>query len=253
MSEKNWYALIMAGGTGTRLYPRSCESKPKQFQKIVGDKTLIEQTYDRISNVVDNNRIFVSSNQKFTKLLKEFLPSVNKKNYILEPFKKNTAPAMALATALIAEKDPKAIITTTASDHVVLQPEEYAKVLDIGLKTIQNNPNHIGCIGVKPISAHTGLGYIEKGKHFADYESFPIYNVKRFVEKPNREIAEKYVASGNFFWNVAIIYVCPGFAILSPHVADRREGLVGGCGFDAGGVFVGRGEEGKSEPLINTD
>jgi mannose-1-phosphate guanylyltransferase len=195
------YILIMAGGSGNRLFPRSTEKLPKQFQKIIGDKTLIEQAYERAIKIVDNDHIFISSNHQYIDLIKKHLPNIPTKNYITEPIKRNTGPAIALANSLIYKKDPKAIILSVHSDHLVRKFDEYIKAIEMGLVTIRKNPNYILCVGIEPLFPHTGLGYIEKGKKFDKENDFIIYKAKRFVEKPNPDKAKEYVSSGNFYWN----------------------------------------------------
>lgn len=198
--DKN-YVLIMAGGSGTRLYPRSTDELPKQFQKIIGDSTLIEEAYDRVIRVVDKEHIFVSSNHKYSELIKKYLPDIPKKNYITEPVKRNTGPAIALATALIYKKDKDAIIVATHSDHLVVKKEEYKKGILSGINTVKNHPNYILCVGIQPTSPHTGYGYIEKKEEFRISDGYVVYNTHRFVEKPNLDTAKEYLFSGNFFWN----------------------------------------------------
>ncbi|MEI7810370.1 MAG: sugar phosphate nucleotidyltransferase [bacterium] len=202
-SNKHNYVLIMAGGSGTRLFPRSTEKLPKQFQKIIGEKTLIEQTYDRVRKTVDDDHIYISSNHQYIDLVKKYLPNVREENYITEPAKRNTGPAMALATAIIYEKDKEAIIVTVCSDHLVMKENEYAERILSGAEVVRNNKNYILCVGITPTSPHTGYGYIEKGKEFYKKGDLVVYNAKRFVEKPNLELAKEYVNSGNFFWNAA--------------------------------------------------
>jgi mannose-1-phosphate guanylyltransferase len=199
--NKHEYVLITAGGSGTRLYPRSTDKLPKQFQQIIGEKTLIEQAYDRARHIVDDNHIYISSNHKYIDLIKKYLPNIPTENYITEPIKRNTGPAIALATALIYRNDPKAIITAVHSDHLVAKTDEYVKAIKTGGKVIGDNPEYILCIGISPTSAHTGLGYIEKDKEFFKTAGHVVYNTKRFVEKPNLDLAKQYVSSGNFFWN----------------------------------------------------
>lgn len=199
--NKHEYVLIMAGGSGSRLYPRSTSSLPKQFQKIIGDKTLIEQAYDRALKVVKNDQIYISSNHKYIDLIKKYLPDIPVENYITEPTKKNTGPAIALATALIYKRDKNAIITAVHSDHLVVKTDEYAKAIKIGIDVVKKNPNYIMCVGITPTCPHTGFGYIEKKDKFTKKEGYVVYNTKRFVEKPNLDLAKQYVASGEFFWN----------------------------------------------------
>ncbi|MBK5215464.1 MAG: mannose-1-phosphate guanylyltransferase [Candidatus Pacebacteria bacterium] len=200
INEHN-YVLIMAGGSGSRLYPRSTDMLPKQFQQIVGDNTLIEQAYNRARKIVDDNHIYISSNHRYIDLIKKHLPNIPIENYITEPVKRNTGPAIALATALIFKKDPDAIITAVHSDHLVIKTDEYVKAIKTGIKVVEENSKYILCVGITPTSAHTGLGYIEKNEKFAKVDGYIVYDTKRFVEKPNLELAKQYVSSGNFFWN----------------------------------------------------
>ena len=200
-NDEHKYVLIMAGGSGSRLYPRSTDKLPKQFQKIIGDTTLIEQAYDRAKKVVSDSHIFISSNHKYIDLIKKHLPKVPSENYITEPVKRNTGPAIALATALIYKKDKDAIITAVHSDHLVIKSDEYARAIKTGIRVVEDNPKYILCIGITPTSAHTGLGYIEKKEQFIKTEGYIVYSTKRFVEKPNLDLAKQYVSSGNFFWN----------------------------------------------------
>lgn len=202
-SENHDYVLIMAGGSGSRLFPRSTPSNPKHFQKIIGDKTLIESTYDRVKKVVRPSHIFVSSNKKYLNLLRKYLPEIPEENYIIEPLKKNTGPATAFATGVIYKKDKDAIIMTTASDHLVLDEDEYERGVNVGLSVIKENPDHILCVGIEPTRPHIGYGYIRRGELFEKRGDYSIYNVVRFVEKPNLKTAKEYIASGNYFWNAS--------------------------------------------------
>jgi len=199
--NKHNYILIMAGGSGNRLYPRSTEALPKQFQRILGDKTLIEYAYDRIVDIFEIDNIYISTNYKYIPLIEKYLPKIPKKNYIIENCKRNTGPAIALATSVIYKRDKEAIIVATHSDHFVLNKEEYQKGILSGISTIEDYSNYILCIGIKPTSPHTGYGYIEKKENFISYNEYIIYNTKRFVEKPNLEKAKEYLSSSNFFWN----------------------------------------------------
>ena len=184
------YVLIMAGGTGTRLFPRSTEKLPKQFQKIIGKKTLIEQTYDRVKKIVNDNHIYISSHSQYFNLLKKYFPKIPSRNYILEPIKKNTGPAMAFATAFIYERDKDAIIITNASDHLVEKSDEYAAKILAGARVVKNNSNYILCIGITPTSPHTGLGYIEieKEKEFAKEGDTVIYKGKRYIYRVTNKL-----------------------------------------------------------------
>ena len=191
----------MAGGSGTRLYPISTEKKPKQFHKIISNETLIEETYNRISDFIDPENIIISSNKKYKKLISMYLPQIPPKNYIIEPIKKNTGPAIALATALIYKRNKNAIIISNHSDHIIVNKNEYKKGILKGIKIVKKNKDNILCIGIKPTKPHTGYGYIEKHEEFHKENNYSIYKTKKFVEKPNIKTAEEYFYSGNFFWN----------------------------------------------------
>ncbi len=191
----------MAGGSGSRLYPRSTETLPKQFQQIIGDRALIEQAYERARKIVADDHIYISSNHRYVDLIKKHLPNIPIENFITEPIKRNTGPAIALATALIYRRDKNAIIVAAHSDHLVLKSDEYARVIKQGINVVSDNPKFILCVGITPTKAHTGLGYIEKDKEFLKTNGLTVYSTKRFVEKPNLEQAKEYVSSGNFFWN----------------------------------------------------
>ncbi len=201
MKSEHHYILIVAGGSGTRLYPRSRENKPKQFQTIIGKKTLIEQTYDRAAELVPPQQIYVSINKKYTDLLREYLPDIPEENIIAEPVKRNTAPAMALATAFIAKKDPRAVIASLHSDHLILRKEIFNRAIKAGFDFIDKNKNTIATIGIQPTSPHTGYGYIERQDIHSQNKDFTMYNVSRFVEKPNHKTALDYLRQGTFYWN----------------------------------------------------
>jgi mannose-1-phosphate guanylyltransferase len=195
------YILIVAGGSGTRLYPRSRDGKPKQFQSIIGKKTLIEQTYDRAIKIVGADHIYVSVNKKYLDLVREFLPHIPLKNIISEPVKRNTAPAMALANEIIRKRDPGALIASLHSDHLVLRPDIFIKTIKSALEIIDRENDTIATIGIQPTSPHTGYGYIERDKKHSDINEFASYKVLKFIEKPNRERALDYLRQGTFYWN----------------------------------------------------
>lgn len=201
MKNNHHYILIVAGGSGTRLYPRSREHKPKQFQPIIGKRTLIEQTFDRALKIVDIDHIYISVNKKYNNLVRKFLPRATIKNIVSEPAKKNTAPAIALATAIISKRDPHALIASLHSDHLVLRPEIFTEAIKAAFTLVEKHKDTIATIGIHPTSPHTGYGYIERGQPHGDSRKFPAYHVARFVEKPNRETALEYLRSGTFCWN----------------------------------------------------
>lgn len=211
----NYYALILAGGTGTRLYPRSRNEKPKQFQSIIGKKTLVEQTFDRVITLVENQNIYISTNKSYIDTTKIFLPSIADENYIGEPIKRNTAPAIALAAALISRKNKDAIIASIHSDHIVRKIDNYSKVFKAAYKAILQDPSTIITIGIQPNSAHTGYGYIERENSHTDVDDVMLYKAKRFVEKPDIKTAQEYLKKGTYYWNAGY------FIFKATHILDE--------------------------------
>jgi len=199
--KNNHYILIVAGGTGTRLYPWSRKAKPKQFQKIFGNKTLLEQTYLRSKKIVGRNNIFVSTNNKYVSLTKKFLPELDPKQILPEPYKKNTAPAISMAVAQIHKLDPNAIIASIHSDHIVLKEDAFKDAINLAFTSVKIEKDIIFTIGIKPTHPHTGYGYIEKGKLKQEIDNHNIFWAKKFVEKPNHQTAENYFKTGRFDWN----------------------------------------------------
>jgi len=200
------YAVIMAGGTGTRLWPMSRIAKPKQFQKLVGDKTLIQETYDRVKRAVPAENIFVSTNTKYEEEIKLQLPYVKSDNFIIEPSKRNTAPALAYVAAEIYRRDKDAIIATLASDHVVANVDVFCEALKTAFEASNKYPDHLILVGIKPTRPDTGLGYIKMGSAKVKIEGEQVFEVDKFLEKPDFATAEKYVQSWEYLWNAAYYF-----------------------------------------------
>lgn len=195
------YALIMAGGIGSRFWPTSRKHKPKQFINLVGDKTLIQQTVDRISPVIPHDRIFVSTNKDYTKLVEEQLPDIPPNNIIGEPVGRNTAPCIAFTSKLIYEKDPDATLVVLPADHYINDAEHYRAVINAGIDKAAKG-NNLLTIGIKPSRPETGYGYIQytvNGDEKVD--DVTIHPVKTFAEKPDLQTATWFLESGDFLWN----------------------------------------------------
>jgi len=192
----NTYAVIMAGGSGKRFWPRSRKKKPKQFLNIIGKRTMLQQTVERIRPLIPRQNIIVVTNKVQAHLVKQQLPWLPVKNIIAEPRSRNTAPCIAVAAKKIAKTDPAAVMVVLPADHVIKDREKFCRTLK---KTIEfaRDKRMLVTLGIKPDSPHTGYGYIQLGRKL----SSGIYQVKRFTEKPDTKAARRYLVSGNYRWN----------------------------------------------------
>lgn len=196
---KNNYVVIMAGGIGSRFWPYSRNSQPKQFLDILGTgRTLLQMTYERFLSVVDKENIFVVTNNDYADLVKEQLPEMTDHQILKEPLRRNTAPCIAYASYKIAKKNPDAIITVAPSDHIIFNEDRFHEVLNTAISAASEQDKLI-TIGLKPNRPETGYGYIQ----FLESDE-KVNRVKTFTEKPERELAQKFLESGDFVWNSGI-------------------------------------------------
>lgn len=198
---ENNYALIMAGGIGSRFWPISRTAHPKQFIDILGTgKTLIQQTYERFQKIVPNENIFILTNEIYSDLVLEQIPGMDRSRILCEPVMRNTAPCIAYGCHKIHKLNPEAAIVVSPSDHLILDNEEFIKSIRKSLKAASENDCLI-TLGIKPSRPDTGYGYIQYNTKKIE-EDF--YKVKTFTEKPNLELARTFVQSGDFLWNAGI-------------------------------------------------
>ena len=190
----------MAGGVGSRFWPLSTPEYPKQFIDILGcGRTLIQLTVDRFKGIAPMTNFWVVTNAKYVDIVKTQLPEIPESHILAEPAARNTAPCIALACWSIKVEDPTANVVVTPADAVVMNPEEFRKVINNALIFTDNN-NAIITIGIKPCRPETGYGYVES----AGVVSGEICKVKAFKEKPDHETAVKYLKAGNYLWNAGI-------------------------------------------------
>jgi len=199
--NKNNYVAIMAGGIGSRFWPKSRTSYPKQFLDILGTgKTLIQATFERYSKIVPTENIYVVTSEDYTDIVASQLPSLPKENIVAEPFRKNTAPCIAYIAFKIHEKNPDAVMIAAPADNHIPDFEKFSVVINKALDFV-SHINALTTIGIKPTHPNTGYGYIQH----EDIEVAPgIYKVKTFTEKPNLELAKAFIKSGDFLWNSGI-------------------------------------------------
>jgi mannose-1-phosphate guanylyltransferase len=193
------FALIMAGGSGTRLWPLSRESRPKQSLQLVGDRSMFQHAVDRLSPLFSPERVWVVTRAAHASLLKSQSPELPFGNLILEPEGRGTAPAIGLAAIHLRRADPQAVMAVLTADHYITDTARFRQVLSAGLQVAHQG--YLVTLGIQPSSPSTGYGYIEQGPALGEAEGFPIFQVRRFTEKPNRETAARMVAGGIYSWN----------------------------------------------------
>jgi mannose-1-phosphate guanylyltransferase len=199
--EQKFAPVILAGGSGTRFWPRSRKARAKQVLALDGERTMIQQTVERLVPLSDSAEIWVITNNLLDDLIAEQLPEVPREHILSEPAARNTAPACALAAFLLEKTEPATVIGIFPSDHVVKNQARFVEVVRAGI-ALAASGDKIVVLGVPPTRAETGYGYIELG---AEVEGeIAARRVKRFTEKPHAALAEQFVASGNYAWNAGI-------------------------------------------------
>ena len=202
---KNHYCIIMAGGIGSRFWPVSRNSKPKQFLDILGlGKSFLQMTFDRFARLIPKENILVVTSQQYKDLVKEQLPLIAEEQILSEPFRKNTAPCIAYATYKLMEKDPDASAVVAPSDHIILNDTEFIHNLEAAFE-LADREEVLITLGIKPTRPETNFGYIQAHKsNSTNVNGHLVYKVKTFTEKPDLELAKVFVNSGEFYWNSGI-------------------------------------------------
>jgi mannose-1-phosphate guanylyltransferase len=198
------HAMIMAGGGGTRFWPRSREQRPKQFLALSGDRTLLQMALDRVEAQVSPERSWVVTGAAYCAETSRQLPGLPSDHIVGEPFRRDTAAAIALGAALIAREDPAATILVTPADHVIEPVQEFRRAAHVAEQMAEEHPNALITFGIVPTYPAIGYGYIHRGGELATRQGASVYAVRGFKEKPPAELAEEYVASGEYFWNAGI-------------------------------------------------
>ncbi len=241
MIDKHRYCVIMCGGIGSRFWPYSRSSRPKQFIDFLGTgRSLLQMSYDRILPIVSKENVLIVTNEIYAPLVREQLPELSEDQILLEPARRNTAPCIAWAAYHIAAKDPQASIMVAPSDHLITQEALFEKAIIDGFEFVEKN-NALLTLGIKPTRPETGYGYIQVGQPVEG----GFFKVKTFTEKPKLELAEVFVESGEFFWNSGI-FLWKAHNIIeelkqhAPDVADVFESGKGAYGTPAEREFINR-------------
>jgi len=198
--NKNYYAILMAGGVGSRFWPVSTTDLPKQFHDMLGaGSTLIQKTFSRLSKLIPAENILILTNERYNELVLEQLPMVKQEQVLLEPAMRNTAPCILYASLKIQKQNPNAVMVVAPSDHWIEDEDEFSRNLQQCFDFCQKE-NALMTLGIQPTFPNTGFGYIEFNKS----DTNPIKKVNQFREKPDYETAKSFLAAGNFLWNGGI-------------------------------------------------
>jgi mannose-1-phosphate guanylyltransferase len=191
--------MIMAGGSGTRLWPMSREAHPKQLIPFLNGKSLLQVAAERLNGIVPPERRMICTNEQFRAAIRAALPSFGDEQILGEPTGRDTLNAVALTAAILRRRDPEAVFAVLTADHLIEPQDEFAKRLSVGFELVERDPVRLVTFGIAPTFAATGYGYVERGNAISGFDE--AYRAKRFVEKPDRERAEAYLADGSFSWN----------------------------------------------------
>ena len=218
------YVIIMAGGVGTRFWPFSRTSYPKQFHDVLGTgRTLLQQTADRFDGICPPEHIFIVTSSLYRDLCLQQLPQLHSDQILCEPVARNTAPCIAYACYKIAQRDPEANVVVAPADHIILKEEEFQRTIKTALNATQNQ-DILVTLGIQPSRPDTGYGYIQ----YVPEGNEPVKKVKTFTEKPNLELAQQLVDSGEFVWNAGIFVwniqaITKAFKAYLPETAEIFE------------------------------
>ncbi|UKK50153.1 mannose-1-phosphate guanylyltransferase [Prevotella sp. E13-17] len=204
MPQVNNHLVIMAGGIGSRFWPMSTAERPKQFIDVLGvGKTLLQLTVERFGKLVNPQNIWVVTNQKYVDIVREQLPDIPQGNILCEPCRRNTAPCIAYVSWRIKAQDPKANIVVTPSDHIVMNVQEFQRVIKECME-FTDESDAIVTLGMKPNRPETGYGYIQADLSTSSLRNKGIFRVDSFREKPDLETAQQYIKKNYYYWNAGI-------------------------------------------------
>jgi len=198
MSE-HFYAVIMAGGGGTRLWPLSRQSRPKQMLRLFGDRTLFQIAIDRLKGLFPPERILVVTIADQAIDLQKSRPEIPAENYLIEPMPRGTASVVGLAAVALRHRDPQAVMAVLTADHFIQDDAVFRRMLEAAYEVAERG--HLVTLGIEPTFPSTGYGYIQRGESLGEFRGFPVYRVLRFREKPDEATARQMVASGDHAWN----------------------------------------------------
>lgn len=231
MAKYTNHLVVMAGGVGSRFWPMSTPEKPKQFIDVLGvGKTLLQQTVERFSGICDIENTWIVTSKDYKETVREQLPDLPEGNILLEPCRRNTAPCIAYASWKIKSRDAKANIVVASSDHLVMDTQEFRRIITSCLDFTGGNDS-IVTLGIKPTRPETGYGYIQADLSTSSLRNKELYRVDSFREKPDLATAEEYVGKKEYFWNSGVFFwsvstIVNAFRVYQPAISKLFEGLL---------------------------
>lgn len=217
------HAVIMAGGGGTRFWPRSRVRRPKQFLTLTGDRSLIQMALDRIEAPVPPERCWVITGEAYREETARQLPTLAADRIVGEPCGRDTAACIGLGAALIAREDPAGAMIIMPADHVIEPVQEFRRAVHVAERMAEEHPQALITFGIMPTYPATGYGYIQRGEEVAHRQGITVFRVQRFCEKPLAEVAERFFHAGEYYWNSGI-FVWKAATILN-YLRDLQPGL----------------------------
>jgi mannose-1-phosphate guanylyltransferase len=196
------FAVIMAGGIGSRLWPRSRGATPKQFLDLLGTRTMLQETVDRIEPLIPPERVLIVTGQEYMATVLEQVPALPPENVVVEPAPRGTAPCIGLAAVAMQRRDPKGIMAVFPADHRIADAAGFRRAIAAAGEVAQDG--YLVTLGITPTHPQTGYGYIQRGDPLGHVQDQPAYRVERFTEKPDASTARHFVASGEYYWNAGI-------------------------------------------------
>lgn len=198
------HAVIMAGGSGTRFWPKSRTDMPKQLMQLYGDRTMLQHTMDRLAPLATPERTLVVTNEVQSRRVTEQLPGLPRDHVIAEPCGRDTAACIGLAATIISCSDPDGTMVATPADQLIEPPGQFQRTLRVASQIVERSPHTFVTFGIRPSYPATGYGYIHRGELIETDDGINVYRVRRFREKPDRDLAERFLQSADYFWNSGI-------------------------------------------------